>query len=231
MATAEEKRIVALLRKVPVLADASTEGLIRLGVTAKLGNFRPRQVVYLPGDRAEGVFFVAAGRVKVSKVTRDGKELTLAYHVVGDFFGEAALLDGSPREEMAESMELTSIVEVERATLEKMLSTSVAVAHRFARSLIAKRRDLENKMEQIIFKDVGSKLSEILLSGAAEHGVAHAKGTLIALKITHQEIANLIGSTRETVSLTISQFKRRGLIANEGRRLIVVDREGLRALI
>ena len=64
--------------------------------SAQLGTYRARQVVYLPGDRASGVHFVGNGRVKISKVTRDGKELTLAYRSTGDFFGETCLLDGRP---------------------------------------------------------------------------------------------------------------------------------------
>ena len=65
---------------------------------------------------------------------------------------------------------------------------------------------------------------------ATEYGIDDSRGTLVSLKITHQEMANLIGSTRETVSLTLSQFKRKGLIQTEGRRVILSDMEGLRAL-
>ena len=88
----------------------------------------------------------------------------------------------------------------------------------------------EGKIENLIFKDVNSKLAELLLRLGQDYGVDDSRGTLVSLKITHQEMANLIGSTRETVSLTLSQFKRSGLIATEGRRVILSDREGLRAL-
>ena len=81
-----------------------------------------------------------------------------------------------------------------------------------------------------IFKDVGSKLAELLLNLGHEHGIADERGLVVGLKITHQEMANLIGSTRETVSLTLSQFKRKGLIQTEGRKVILADPEGLRAL-
>jgi CRP/FNR family transcriptional regulator, cyclic AMP receptor protein len=93
-----------------------------------------------------------------------------------------------------------------------------------------RRKDLESRVEQLIFKDVGAKLAELLLELGVQHGVEEERGVVLNLKITHQEMANLIGSTRETVSLTLSQFKRKGLIESEGRRIIVVDREGLKAL-
>ena len=92
-----------------------------------------------------------------------------------------------------------------------------------------RRKDLETRVEQLIFKDVGAKLAELLLSLGHEHGIADERGMIVGLKITHQEMANLIGSTRETVSLTLSQFKRKGLIQTEGRKVILADPEGLRA--
>src|SRR5207248_2178650 len=77
MPTAEDKRALGLLRKADVLSDISPEALQLLLPSSKVGTYRPRQVIYLPGDRAQGVHFLASGRIKVSKVTRDGKELTL----------------------------------------------------------------------------------------------------------------------------------------------------------
>jgi len=230
MSQAEEKRVVQILRKCPVLADAPGDILARLAATARTQTHRARQVVYLPGDRASGVHFIASGRVKVSKVTRDGKELTLAYRTNGDFFGETCLLEGGPREEMVEAMETTTSVEIECAGLARLLSGHAQVAYPFARALIDRWRGLEAKVEQLVFKDVRAKLAELLLRLGSEHGVEHRRGLVLGLKITHQEMANLIGSTRETVSLTLSQFKRKGLIHTEGRRVILADREGLRSL-
>ena len=230
MGTADEKRALGLLRKCDVLVDISSEILSQLLPNVKVGTFRPRQVIYLPGDRAQGVHFLSSGRIKISKVTRDGKELTLAYRTEGDFFGEPCLLEGGPREEMAEAMDPSLTVEVDRELLDGMLRTNGVASYRFTRALIARRKDLETRVEQLIFKDVGAKLAELLLNLGLEHGIADQRGTVVGLKITHQEMANLIGSTRETVSLTLSQFKRKGLIQTEGRKVILADPEGLRAI-
>jgi CRP/FNR family transcriptional regulator, cyclic AMP receptor protein len=230
MANAEEKKTIGVLRKATILADGPPDLLLRLASVSKVETYRARQVIYLPGDRAVGVHFLAAGRVKISKVTRDGKELTLAYRSEGDFFGEPCLLDGGPREEMAEAMDASVTVEIPRDVLDNLLKHDGGAAYKFARALIARRKDLETRVEQLIFKDVGAKLAELLLSLGHEHGISDARGTVVGLKITHQEMANLIGSTRETVSLTLSQFKRKGLIQTEGRKVILADQEGLKAL-
>jgi CRP-like cAMP-binding protein len=230
MSTGEDKQAIGLLRRCAVLAEVSNEGLQALLSGVTIGNYRPRQVIYLPGDRAQGVHFLASGRIKISKVTRDGKELTLAYRSEGDFFGEPCLLEGGPREEMAEAMDASITAEVARERLDELLRSDGGAAYKFSRALIARRKDLETRVEQLIFKDVGAKLAELLLNLGHEHGISDQRGTVVGLKITHQEMANLIGSTRETVSLTLSQFKRKGLIQTEGRKVILSDPEGLRAL-
>ena len=126
MPSGEEKQTLALLRRCDVLSDISAEALQALLPGITMGSYRPRQVIYLPGDRAQGIHFLAQGRIKISKVTRDGKELTLAYRTEGDFFGEPCLLDGGPREEMAEAMDASTTVEIGRELLDGLLKTDGA---------------------------------------------------------------------------------------------------------
>jgi CRP-like cAMP-binding protein len=226
----DEKRILWYLKKIPLLQDISHDSIHKLVAHIELKEVRRRQVVYLPGDPGQTVFFVNGGRVKISKVTRDGKELTLAYRGPGDIFGELAMIDGGPREEMAEAMENALISELPRQEFERIVQKEATVGYKLTKIVASRRREVENKIEQLIFKDVNAKLAELLLRLASEYGIEDARGTLVSLKITHQEMANLIGSTRETVSLTLSQFKRKGLIQTDGRKVILADREGLRAL-
>lgn len=226
----DDKRTLWYLKKVPILGDLNGDALARLAEKVEMKEIRRRQVIYLPGDPGGAVYFVNGGRVKVSKVTRDGKELTLAYRGPGEVFGETCLIDGGPREEMAEAMENALVTEIDRTEFERLLQSQALLGYRLAKILASRRRDVENKIENLVFKDVNSKLAELLLRLGTEYGVDDSRGTLVALKITHQEMANLIGSTRETVSLTLAQFKRKGLISTEGRKVIISDREGLRAL-
>ncbi len=226
----DERRVLWYLRKVPLLQDLPADVLAKLAEKVELREIRRRQVIYLPGDPGQAVFLVNGGRVKVSKVTRDGKELTLSYRVPGEIFGETCLIDGEPREEMAEAMENALVTEIERTVYDELLRTQPSLGYKMTKILAQRRREIEAKIENLVFKDVNSKLAELLLRFSEEYGVEDARGTLVALKITHQEMANLIGSTRETVSLTLAQFKKRGLIQSEGRKVIISDREGLKAL-
>lgn len=226
----DSKRTLWYLKKIPLIAELGAEVIARLAERVELREIRRREVIYLPGDPGGSLFFVNGGRVKISKVTRDGKALTLAYCGPSEIFGETCLVDGGPREEMAEAMENAMITELERGDFEKLLQAHSHLGLQMTRLLARRRRDIENKLETLVFRDVTSKLAELLLNLADEYGVDDARGTLIALKITHQELANLIGSTRETVSLTLSQFKKKKLICTEGRKVIISDAESLKAM-
>ncbi len=226
----DPKRILWYLRKVPLLADLGPDAIARMAERVQFREARRRNVIYLPGDPGRSLFFVHGGRIKVSKVTHDGKSLTLAYHGPAELFGDSCLLDGGPRTEMAEAVENVLLSEVERAHFEELICSHPQLGLAMTRLMIVRRRELENKVEALVFRDVSSKLAELLVKLASEYGVEDARGTLVALKITHQELANLIGSTRETVSVTLSQFKRRQMIATEGRKVIITDADALKAL-
>src|SRR6266536_859580 len=158
----DEKRALWYIKKIPLFQDVSHDTIHRLVQCIELKEVRRRQVIYLPGDPGQAVFFVNGGRVKISKVTRDGKELTLAYRGPGEIFGELVLLDGGPREEMAEAMENALISEIERAEFEKLIQREPMIGYRLTKIVAERRREVENKIETLIFKDVNAKLAELL---------------------------------------------------------------------
>jgi CRP/FNR family transcriptional regulator, cyclic AMP receptor protein len=226
----DPKRTLWYLKKVALLAEAGPEVLARLSERVEMREVRRREVVYLPGDASRSIFFVCGGRVKICKVTRDGKSLTLGYCGPSEMFGESCLVGIAARTEMAEAVENALLAEIDRADFERILTVHASLAIGVARHVIMRRHDLENKLEALVFRDVSAKLAEQLIKLADEYGVDDARGKLVAMKITHQELANLIGSTRETVSLTLSQFKRKRFIVTDGRKVILADLGGLRAL-
>jgi CRP/FNR family cyclic AMP-dependent transcriptional regulator len=227
----EDRRALWYLKKIPFLKYLTEDELQKLAEEVALEEARRKRVIYMPGDPGDSVYFVTGGRVKISRVTPDGKELTLSYCGPGELFGELCLIDGRHREEMAEAMENALVAQVGREHFSALLNRHAALGFEMVKILTARRRDIEQKMEDLVFKDVNAKLAELLLGLCDDYGVDDDRGTLVAVKITHQEMANLIGSTRETVSLTLSQFKKSGLIATDGRKVIITDHEALRSQI
>jgi CRP-like cAMP-binding protein len=226
----DEKRALWYLRKIPLLEGLSTDQYRELIGLVEVREVQRRQIVYLPGDPGEHVFFIQGGRIKCSKVSRDGKELTLTYVAAGAFFGELCVLEGQPREEMAEAMKNSIITVLPRESIRGLLQTEPHIAFRFIKVIGDRRRSMETKIEHLVFRDVHAKLAALLLELGREYGKDTEDGLQIDQKITHQEMANLIGSTRETISLTLAAFKRKELIQLHGRTVILVDQEGLTAL-
>ena len=226
----DAKRTLWYLKKISLLAALGPEELARLAQQVEIREMRRRDVIYLPGDPGNAVYFVNGGRIKISIVTRDGKALTLMYCGPSEIFGESSLVDGSPREEMAEVLENAMITEIPLEYFDQLLSHHAPLGYLMTKLLAKRRKFIENKLEALVFRDVTSKLAELLLGLAKDYGVDDARGTLVALKITHQELANLIGTTRETVSIALAQFKKQNFICMEGRRVIISDASSLRAL-
>lgn len=226
----DEKRALWYLRKIPLLEGVPGDKLGELAAAVEIREIPRRQVIYLPGDPGDRVFFINGGRVKCSKVTRDGKELTLAYRGAGHIFGELCVMDGTPRDEMAEAMKNAIITELPREVFQELLLSDAKLAFTFACIVGERRRQIETKLEHLVFRDVQAKLAALLLELGGEYGVEHEDGLQIGLKITHQEMANLIGSTRETISLTLAQFKKKGLLDLNGRTVILKDQSGLGAM-
>ena len=181
----DPKRTLWYLKKVAVLAEAGPDVLARLSEKVELREVRRRDVVFLPGDPSRSLYFVCSGRLKICKVTRDGKSLTLGYCGPGDMFGETCLVGLAARTEMAEAVENALLAEVDKGDFERILATSAPLAIAVARAVIARRHDLENKLEALVFRDVSSKLAEQLIKLGDEFGIDDARGTLVALKITY----------------------------------------------
>jgi len=229
--TRDEKRVIWYLRKIPFFEGLDGDPLQRLLGTIELKEIPRRQVIYLPGDLAESVYVIVGGRVKTSKVTRDGKELTLAYRGAGQLFGELCVVDPGPRNDMAEAMKNVIILEFPRELFKALLLGDPTLCFRFAQILGERRQQVESKMEHLVFRDVQAKLAALVVELAEEYGSETDVGIQLGIKITHQEMANLIGSTRETISLTLAHFRKQGLLELDGRTIIVQDLDGLRANI
>jgi CRP-like cAMP-binding protein len=226
----DEKRALWYLRKIPLLEGLSTDQYRDLVGLVEVREVQRRHIVYLPGDAGAHVFFIQGGRIKCSKVSRDGKELTLTYVAAGEFFGELCVLEGQPREEMAEAMKNSVITVLPRESIRALLEAEPHIAFRFIKVIGDRRRSMETKIEHMVFRDVHAKLAALLLELGREYGQDTEDGLQLDVKITHQEMANLIGSTRETISLTLAAFKRKELIQLNGRTVVLTDQEGLTAL-
>ncbi|UQA62146.1 Crp/Fnr family transcriptional regulator [Polyangium aurulentum] len=167
------------------------------------------------------------GRARLERTTADGQLVPLGYRGSGDLLGEACLAGADKHEESAVAMEESEVVRVPIDAIRGYLANDTALGLAVVGVMLSRQRETEDRIESLLFRDVEGRLAEFLLRSAERWGVPSPKGTLISAPITHLEIAQAIGSTRETVTLTLGALRREGLLDVMGRRLIVADREAL----
>lgn len=197
-----------------------------------MSSVKKKEPIYLPGDLSRQVYLLKSGRVKISRITEDGREVTLALLRPGEIFGELEVLEETPRDTMAEALDDVELCIIQREDFLKILRAKPDLSIRLTKLIGFRLRNIESRIEELVFRDVPARLARLLMEMAKEFGKQEGEreGVRIGARLTHQEIANLIGSTRETVSATLGEFKRQGLLHLDGHSIRITHREKLARL-
>ena len=199
----------------------------RLEAHSSLRSFARREIIYFPGEPGHSVLVLARGRVKIKTVTPDGRETISAFIVEGELFGELALLDAAPRGEFAEAVEPSQVLAVPRADIIWLMDRRPDVALHVTKLFGFRLRRVENRLRNILFRSNRERIVALLLELLDSHGQKDADGWEIQLRLSHQDLANLIGATRETVTGTLGQLQHEGLIVVRRQRIRVIKRARL----
>lgn len=218
------------IRQNVMFADLPERELELLEQLTEASDYRRRSVVWSPGDAANLIYIVRSGIVKVSKVSDEGRELTLHFFTRDMLFGELAVVSDAAHDTNAEAFEDSNLLQIAKEDFTRVMMRNPPLAMRMIRLLGERRRALENRVENLLFKSAHSRLAGLFLELAVHFGVRDSRGVIVNLKLTHKEIASLIGATRETVSFAILDLRKDGLILTEGKRVILVDEPRLKLL-
>ncbi len=184
-------------------------------------NIKKKETVYTAGDKADTLYILKEGRIKITHLSQDGRELTLDILEPDDIFGELTLAGEIERETTAVAMEDSFICAIRRKDFEDFVGKMPYLSLTITRWMGWRLRRIENRLENIIFLDVRTRLLSILQDLAQKYGVSVKGGKKITIQLSHHEIANLIGATRETVTLELNSLKKKGDILMDGRYIIV----------
>jgi CRP/FNR family transcriptional regulator, cyclic AMP receptor protein len=215
------------LQNISLFKGFTQEQMAALDRVTSMTSAKRKNPIYLPGDPSRQVYLLKSGRVKISRTTEDGKELTLALLKPGDIFGEAEVLDDLPRDTLAEALDDTQLCVIQREDFMAMLNKSPDLTLRLAKLIGSRLRSIEIRIEDLVYRDVPARLAHLLLELSKEFGMPEKDGVRIGIRLTHQEIANLIGSTRETVTATMGEFRKRGLLGPESRDIVLTKPQEL----
>lgn len=211
-----------LLKRVPLFEELNGAELGALSQVAVSRIFPKDRIVILAEDEGDTLFVIGRGQVKVSIVSEDGREVILSMLGEGDFFGEMSLLDGHPRSANVTTMKETELLMVRRADFLRFIQSTPQIAIKLLAVLAGRLRKTDRKIEGLALSDVTGRITQTLLQLAEEQGMPTAEGVLIRGRPTHQDLANMSGTTRETVSRVLKRLESQGYIAHRGRDLLVV---------
>ena len=212
------------LKNCDLLGQLSEEQLSALEKRCQMREFPAGNPIYLPSEAADSMFLIATGLVKICHLTVEGKTSTLTFIKPGEVFGELSLFDTEQRGEYVESVEPSTIIRMPKEEIQRLMNGNTSVAMRVTKLVGLRRQKIEQRIRHLLFTSNQHRLSHLLLDLADQFGVPIDDGGIqLGLKLSHQEIANLIGTTRETVTLMLGKMRSEGLIRGQRQTVILCD--------
>jgi CRP-like cAMP-binding protein len=222
---------VGLLSEVALFAGLSEADIEAIGHMTTMSHCVRGQQILSPDDPPNRIHIIKRGRVRVYRLSPDGKQLTLDIFDKGTILGDMNLL-GQQRlpEGYAEAIDDGVICTITPEELRQLIERFPTVGVNIIRHLSRRLQSAERELEGMAYRRVDQRLARKLLDLAQRFGGPSTRGTLIDARMTQQELAEMIGTTRETLAHTLSDFRRRGLLATEQHRVVIRDAERLAEL-
>ena len=213
------------LRNVSLFESLDQQELEALSDVTFTRTFSKDNVIILAEDEGDTLFILKNGQVKVSIVSEEGREVILSLLGPGAVFGELSLLDGKPRSANVVATEETDLLMLRRADFLQLIYKTPQIATALLAELATRMRKTDRQIEGLALLDVTSRISDTLLQLATEQGAETADGVTIESRPTHQELANMSGTTRETVSRVLKRLEGQGYINRNGRKITILREE------
>ncbi|QDU55386.1 Crp/Fnr family transcriptional regulator [Aeoliella mucimassa] len=187
--------------------------------------------IYMPADEASGVLLMAEGRAKICSYTDEGKQAILAFVEPGEIFGELALLDSGEREEYAEAVEKSNIIFIPQDVIESLAERHAHVSLGITKLIGLRRRRIERRLKSLLFRSNRERLVSLLLELAEQYGQPTPDGVQLAIKLSHQDLASVIGSTRETVTVLLGELQTEEFLTLGRRKITITALDNLASSI
>jgi CRP/FNR family transcriptional regulator, cyclic AMP receptor protein len=217
---------LGLLRELELFSGLSEADIEAIGHATTMTRCRPGQVILAPDDPPERIHILKRGRVRVYRVTPDGKQLTLDIYEKGTILGDMSLLgqDAIP-EAYAQALDDAVICTITPDELRLLIERYPIIGLNVIAHLSHRLQEAERELEAMAYQRVGQRLAHKLTELARRFGVQTDRGTLIEARLTQQELAEMVGTTRETLAHTLADFRRRGLLDTSDHHVVIRDVE------
>jgi CRP/FNR family cyclic AMP-dependent transcriptional regulator len=236
MAITANKRLdveskIVFLRRVPIFGGVDDENLLKIANITSEKTYSKKNIVFHDGDFGDALYVIKQGRIKIAKVAIDGREKTLTILKSGDFFGEMAIFDDMPRSATAESMDNdVRLLSINKTDFERLIIENPSIAIRIMKDLTRRIRQVNEQVQDLAFKDVHGRVASTLfnlLKTEKDTSKDPNREMLNSLKMTHQDLANMVGSSRETVTRALNRLQDEGIISISHQQISILDTEKL----
>ncbi|MGN6414926.1 Crp/Fnr family transcriptional regulator [Flexivirga sp.] len=215
------------VRKAPLFAALDDDAAEALLSTMTRTRIARGQELFHEGEQGDSLYVITAGKVKLGRRSPDGRENLLAILGEGEMLGELSLFDPGPRTATASAIADTELVGLSHPDMTDYLGTRPEIAMTMLSALAARLRRTNEALGDLVFTDVPGRVAKALLDLSRRFGQPSDEGTLVAHDLTQEELAQLVGASRETVNKALADFSSRGWIKLEARAVTLIDTERL----
>ncbi|MBA4493510.1 Crp/Fnr family transcriptional regulator [Paenactinomyces guangxiensis] len=224
-----EKRNV--LQQIPLFRDLNSQELTRVQKITIYRFFRKKTTIFTEGSEKEAIFFIQNGLVKAYKTDKAGHEQIVSLLQTGDMFPHTGFFNQTPYPATTEALVDTHLLAIPVPAFEQLILAMPSLAIKVIDGMGAKIRELQQKLQQFTGYDANSRILSFLLYLADKHGKVKGPRIHIELPMTNQELANTVGTSRETVNRLLNQLKKEQIIEKNRSEMIILDKNALKRWI
>ncbi|SFR00321.1 Crp/Fnr family transcriptional regulator [Desulfoscipio geothermicus] len=220
------------LKKIPLFAFLTDEQLAEVDKVILERAYQKGRIIFMEGEPGEAVFFVKSGRIKVTKQTSDGREHILHFINPGEIFAEVIMFDDDGTyPATAEVVEDCTVGLIRNADMERIINQKPGIALGMLRIMARRLRISQQQLIELALLDTTRRAASMLLFLAGEQGTKTKEGIVIDISLTNQDLAQLIGTSRETANRILNDFKRQKAIAVHKGQVTILDKYKLKSWI
>lgn len=218
-----------IISKIPLFQGLQDQELAQIEDIVVIRNYKKNMIIFMEGEVGEALFFIISGKVKIYKLVEDGREQILHILKDSDIFAEIVFVDRGNYPATAQVLEDSKIGMIRNDDFERLVRQNPDFALKILRVMTYRLRQAQMQIRDIALRDTYGRVASMLLMLAKEHGEDSAEGTKINLPLSRQELANLIGTTRETVTRILSDFNKTKIIRLQKQEIIILDEKKMRS--
>ncbi len=220
---------ISLLKYVPLFSELSDHDLGEISKVAVRQVFRKDNMILIEEEVGSTMFVILEGRVKISRISEEGREVILSILSEGDFFGEMSILDGQARSANVVTLEDSTIMVIHREDFLKMMHDYPQIAINLLKELAHRLRRSDSQIKSLSLQNATGKVASTLLRIADDSGKIHKGQVEIPKLPPQQDLANMAGTSRETISRVLKTLSEEGYLRKEGNKIIILDYESFRS--